>query len=148
GGVVAAAAQVGGKRQRPRGGQLGHKRVGDAAAELGLRRGGRDREVRGGRLAGHVGVAGAVDRDGGGAVVRRAAQVGRVGQRAVGPDLADEDVVVAGVLRLLAGDGRKVRRLRDAGDVDVTGGVHGDAVAAVYAAAAHVRRVIQDRVDY
>jgi hypothetical protein len=120
------------------------------AGELRLQRVGRG-EVRRIGLARDVGAAGGVEPDRGRGVVALPTQVGRVEQavaRAV--ELRDERVpeqrvapdLVAGVPGLeRASRRREVARRRHPGDVDVAGGVDGDALRVVGDAASDVGRI-------
>src|SRR5204862_463226 len=106
------------------------------------------REVAGVGLARHVGVAGAVHGDALAPIKAAAAEVGGVGQgRAAGVQLGHEGVVDAAVGRLERAGGREVAGVGKARHVGVAGGVHGDAIGPLTAAAAQVGGVAQDRVD-
>ncbi len=134
--LVAGAAQVGGVGEGAGGVELGDEGVG-AAAEGGLCGAAGGGEVRGGGVAGDVDVVGAVEGEGVGAVVPRAAEVGRVNAGgAGGVELGDEGVGVGAVGALSGAGGGEVGGLGEAGDVGGAGAVHGDAEALVGGAAA------------
>src|SRR5262249_52301541 len=141
GGVGGAAAEVGGVDECRAGRvDLAEEGVGGATA-VGRLQGFGGRQVGRGGGSGDEGVAVGVHCDRGGLVDIRAADVSGVGEGAPGVALGEEGVLAAALRRLeRRGGGGKVARRGPAGHVGVAAGVHGDAPAAVVAAAAEVSR--------
>jgi hypothetical protein len=104
-------------------------------------------------LAGDVGVAGDVDRDGVRVVLAGAPEIRGIEDVAAGRELGHEEVRVPGQRARRAGRGGKVGRARRAGDVDVPRPIPREEDLAVeirlglVAGAAEIRRVRDDRVD-
>src|SRR5690606_33450297 len=85
-------------------------------------------------VAGHVGVAGSVQREAGAAVVPAAAAAADPAEVALGRVPREEDVVTAGADE--GGVAERGRLPEAAGDVDLAGGVHDDGAAHVVGGAA------------
>ena len=145
-GVRRAASQVRRIEQARAGGiELGHEGIRTALVRLIGVEGGKIRRLR---QSGNVRVAGRVDGDGGGCVVAVATQIRGVHEaRSAGVQLGHEGLARAR-RRHRAGGMGKVRRLREARYVGVTGGVDGDGHSGVDAAAAKVGRVVEDGIDH
>jgi hypothetical protein len=125
-GLPVRAADIG-REQQPAGrSQPGHEGI-HRAAEAPLESGA-DREVRRPGGAGDIETAGPVDGDADGIVVRRAAQIGRDEELPVRAQLGQEDVhpAAGALLEGLAADG-EIQRPGGAGDIEVAGGIEGDA---------------------
>src|SRR6185369_9738018 len=98
-------------------------------------------------FAGHVGVAGVVDRDAVPVVLAWPAQIGRIEDGSAWRELGDEDVRAPAERTRGAGRRRKIRRACRAGDVEVSGPVarEGDLAPEVdpslVTGAAEIRRI-------